>query len=216
MQGQSIRVLVVDDHGLVRTGLRRILNESPDIEVAGEAASGEEALQMHREIAPDVVLLDISMPGLSGFEVCQRLQERPEPVKVIILTVHARGPYPSQLLDAGANGYLTKGCGAGELQEAIRKVHAGSRYVGSDIAQQLALSLLPGQRQSPFENLSAREMEVALMLTEGHELAHIAESLNLSPKTVATYKYRVLEKTGTKNEVGLLRLALEHGLIEER
>ncbi len=211
-----IKVMVVDDHDLVRTGLRHILSQSDDIEVVGEAASGEEALREVRTNQPDVILLDVSMPGLSGFEVCDRLNKYHKEVKVIILTAHAQEPYPSRLLEAGASGYLTKSCAADELQNAIRKVNSGQRYIGSDIAQQLAIAMLPGSKGSPFEELSAREMEVVLMLTQGMAMQNIADALSLSPKTVATYKYRVYEKLEVNNEVALTRLALEHGLLEER
>ncbi len=211
-----IKVMIVDDHDLVRTGLRHILSQSGDIEIVAEAASGEDALREVRTCNPDVILLDISMPGLSGFEVCDRLNRHHKHSKVIILTTHAKEPYPSQLLEAGASGYLTKSCAAEELQNAIRRVSTGQRYIGSDIAQQLALAMLPGSQGSPFEDLSAREMEVVLMLIQGMEMPDIAAALSLSPKTVATYKYRVYEKLEVSNEVALTRLALEHGLLENR
>lgn len=211
-----IKVMIVDDHDLVRTGLRHILSQCSDIEVVAEAASGEDALREVRTCDPDVILLDISMPGLSGFEVCDRLHKHHKEVRVIILTAHAKEPYPSRLLEAGASGYLTKSCAAEELQSAIRKVGAGQRYIGSEIAQQLAIAMLPGSKGSPFEGLSAREMEVVLMLIQGMAMQDIADALSLSPKTVATYKYRVYEKLGVNNEVALTRLALEHGLLEDR
>lgn len=211
-----IKVMIVDDHDLVRTGLRHILSQCNDIEVVAEAASGEDALRDVRGCKPDVILLDISMPGLSGFEVCDRLNKNYKQGKVIILTAHAKEPYPSRLLEAGASGYLTKSCAAEELQNAIRKVSKGNRYIGSDIAQQLAIAMLPGSEGSPFEDLSAREMEVVLMLIQGMAMQDIADALSLSPKTVATYKYRVYEKLEVTNEVSLTRLALEHGLLEDR
>ncbi len=211
-----VKVMIVDDHDLVRTGLRHILSQSDEFEVVAEAASGEDALREVRVNQPDVILLDVSMPGLSGFEVCDRLNKHHKDVKVIILTAHAKEPYPSRLLEAGASGYLTKSCAADELRGAISKVNAGQRYIGSEIAQQLAIAMLPGSKGSPFEELSAREMEVVLMLTQGMAMQDIADALNLSPKTVATYKYRVYEKLEVNNEVALTRLALEHGLLEER
>lgn len=211
-----IKVMIVDDHDLVRTGLRHILSQCADVEVIAEAASGEDALREVRNCNPDVMLLDISMPGLSGFEVCDRLHKHHKDIRVIILTAHAKEPYPSRLLEAGASGYLTKSCAAEELQNAIRKVSAGQRYIGSEIAQQLAIAMLPGSKGSPFEDLSAREMEVVLMLIQGMAMQDIADALSLSPKTVATYKYRVYEKLGVMNEVSLTRLALEHGLLEDR
>lgn len=210
-----ISVMIVDDHDLVRTGLRHILSDCSDIEVVAEAASGEEALQLAREQQPEIILLDVSMPGLSGFEVADRLHKYHKKCKTVILTAHARQPFPSRLLEAGAAGYLTKACGAEELTSAIRAVHRGERYIGSDIAQQLALAMLPGADKSPFIKLSSREMEVTLMLTQGMTMNGIGDALSLSPKTVATYKYRVFDKLEVENEVALAHLALKHGLVEE-
>lgn len=210
-----ISVMIVDDHDLVRTGLRHILSDCDDIQVIAEASSGEEALRLAREHAPQIILLDVSMPGLSGFEVADRLHRYHKKSRTVILTAHAQQPFPSRLLEAGAAGYLTKACGADELRSAIRAVHRGERYIGSDIAQQLALSMLPGADQSPFEKLSSREMEVTLMLVQGMNMNDIGEALSISPKTVATYKYRVFEKLEVENEVALAHLALKHGLIED-
>ena len=209
-----IKILIVDDHDLVRTGLRHIVSSDPNIEVVGEAGNGEEAIMKNRELKPDVVLLDISMPGLSGFEVTKRLRQASLDARIIILTVHAESPFPSKLLDAGATGYLTKGCEASELLAAIYSVAEGKRYIGGDIAQSLALSLLPGASKSPFDNLTSREMEVALMLMQGMGAPEIADTMNLSPKTVATYKYRVYDKLNVHKEVELMKLALRYGIIE--
>jgi two-component system invasion response regulator UvrY len=208
-----IRVLVVDDHELVRIGLRHTLKDYPSIQVAGEAGDGETALVMNRELRPDVVLLDVGLPGLSGFEVTARLRQVTPAPGIIILTIHDRRPYPERLLEAGASGYLTKGCPATELVEAIRTVAKGGRHIGSRIAQKMALDLLPGGPGTPFDELSAREMEVMLMLADGRRIAEIAGALNLSPKTVATYKYRIFEKLNTRSDVDMTRMALRYGLV---
>jgi two-component system invasion response regulator UvrY len=205
--------MVVDDHELVRIGLRHILADYPAIQIAGEAVDGESALRMNREIRPDVVLLDVCLPGLSGFEVTTRLKQASPNLGIIILTVHEQAPYPARLLDAGASAYLTKGCPASELVQAIRTVAGGGRHIGSRIAQQMALTLLPGGSTSPFEELSAREMEVMLMLADGRKIADIAEVLHLSPKTVATYKYRIYEKLNTRNDVDMARMAMRYGVV---
>ena len=134
--------------------------------------------------------------------------------KVIILTVHSEAPFPTHLLDAGASGYLTKGCAASDLVRAIRAVHKDQRYIGKDIAQRLALSLLPGADKSPVDDLTNREMEVMMMLIQGDEVSQIAEALSLSPKTVSTYKYRIYEKLDVKNDVELTHLAIRHGIVE--
>jgi len=208
-----IRILVVDDHEVVRIGLRHILADYPAIQIAGEAIDGESALRMNREIQPDVVLLDVCLPGLSGFEVTARLKQASPELGIIILTVHEQAPYPAQLLEAGAAAYLTKGCPATELVQAIKTVARGGRHIGSRIAQQMALNLLPGGSASPFENLSAREMEVMLMLADGRKITDIAEVLHLSPKTVATYKYRIYEKLNTRSDVDMARMAMRYGVV---
>ena len=209
-----IHVLIVDDHDLVRAGLRRILEDSPEIKTISEAATGEAAIQCCRSAPPDVVLLDLTLPGISAFEVTGRIQRGCESARVIILAAHAKSPYPTRLLDAGAYGYLTKDCDAEELIEAIRTVRGGQRYIGTEAAKQLALSLLPGTAESPFDELSSREMEVMLKLTEGNRVPDIASMMCLSPKTVATYKYRIYDNLGTRSEVDLLRMAMRYGLLE--
>lgn len=208
-----IRILVVDDHELVRIGLRHTLADYPTIQIAGEAVDGESALRMNREFRPDVVLLDVCLPGLSGFEVTTRLKQASPQLGIVILTVHEQAPYPARLLEAGASAYLTKACPATELVQAIKTVARGGRHIGSSIAQQMALNLLPGGCSSPFEELSAREMEVMLMLADGRKVADIAEVLHLSPKTVATYKYRIYEKLNTRNDVDMARMAMRYGVL---
>jgi len=208
-----IRIMVVDDHELVRIGLRHILADYPTIQIAGEAIDGESALRMNREIRPDVVLLDVCLPGLSGFEVTTRLKQANPQLGIVILTVHEQAPYPARLLEAGASAYLTKACPATELVQAITTVARGGRHIGSSIAQQMALNLLPGGSSSPFEELSAREMEVMLMLADGRKVADIADVLHLSPKTVATYKYRIYEKLNTRSDVDMARMAMRYGVL---
>lgn len=208
-----IRLLIVDDHHLVRTGLRNIIDAAGGIEVVGEAESGESAIRLNRELQPDVVLMDIGLPGLSGLETSERILQARPAVRVIVLTAHAQPPFPARLLDMGAAGYLTKACDARELVRAIRRVHDGERYIGTEIAQQLAMSLLPGTPRSPFQELTPRELEVALMLARGMKPAKIAERINVSPKTVSTHKYRIFDKLGVDSEVALLREAIRHDLI---
>jgi two-component system invasion response regulator UvrY len=208
-----IRLLVVDDHELVRIGLRHILADYPAIHIAGEAPDGETAIRLNRELTPDVVLLDVSLPGLSGFEVTARLKQATPNLGIIILTIHEEAPYPAQLLSAGASGYLTKGCPATELVQAIQTVARGGRHIGTPIAQQIALSMLPGGETSPFDGLSAREMEVMLMLAGGRKVADIAETMHLSPKTIATYKYRIFDKLNTRSDVDMTRMAIRYGVV---
>ena len=209
-----IKVMVVDDHELVRTGISRILNDAPGVRVVGEAASGEEALDVVREKAPDVLLMDVSMPGIGGLEATRKLVQYDPKLKVIVVSVHSEEPFPSRMLKAGASGYLTKGCAVDEIVAAIKAVHAGERYISADIAQILALKMMPGGELSPFDALSPREMQVMLMLTQGQRLQVISDKLCLSPKTVSTYRHRLYEKLKVDSDVELARLAMNYGIIE--
>ena len=209
-----IQILIIDDQALVRTGLRYILDKSRDIGKISEASTGEAALSYNSKFRPDIILLSVNLPGLSGFEITRKLKRCHPQAKIIILAEHAKPPYPARLLDAGANGYLTRDCEAGELLQAIKTVADGRRYIGSEAAKQLALSMLPGSNGSPFEDLSAREMEVMLKLTDGNRIPDIASLLCLSPKTVSTYKYRILGKLGARSEVDMMRMAMRYGLVE--
>lgn len=209
-----IKLMIVEDHELFRTGIQNILATMPGVEVVGEASSGEDAIAMARRVKPDLILMDVGLPGISGLETTERILKTQPGIRVIVLTAHSEPPLPARLLDIGASGYLTKGATAEELISAVNAVHRGERYIGSEIAQQLALSLLPGTPQSPFQELTARELEVTLMLVQGMKPARIGEVLKVSPKTVATYKYRIYEKVGVNSEVDLLRLAIRHDLIK--
>jgi len=208
-----IRVLVVDDHELVRIGLRHILADYPSIQIVAEAKDGETALQLCRKVEPDVVLLDVHLPGLSGFEVTTRLKQIRSELNVIILTVQESAPFPGRLLDAGASAYLTKGCPATELVDAIQTVARGGRHIGASVAQQMALAMLPNAGATPFDGLSSREMEVMLLLVEGRKMQDIADLMHLSPKTVATYKYRVFEKLDARSDVDMTRMAFKYGVV---
>ena len=204
-----IRVFLLDDHALVRTGYRLILGDQVDIEVVGEAGSGEDALPMIRKLKPDVVVCDLHLPGVSGMDVTERLVKGQVGPRIVIVSVQMDGPMPQRLLDAGAHAYLGKACDAAELVRAIREAARGRRYLGSDIAQQLALC---GNRKSPFDILSRREMEISLMFCQGLRAEDIARRLSLSGKTVATHKYRLFDKLGIKDTIALARMAAQHGL----
>jgi two-component system, NarL family, invasion response regulator UvrY len=208
-----IRIVLVDDHNLVRTGLRMILEKLSDIDIVGEAEDGEQGLSLIKRARPDIALVDVHMPGFSGVELTERVRRAKLETRIIILTMAGEAPFPRRLLDAGASGYLTKGCPADELIKAVRQVADGRRYIGSDIAQQMALESMSGN-ESPFEELSARELEVAMLLAQGYAAQTIADRLSLSPKTVATYKYRLFEKLNIENVVALANLMNLHGLTE--
>ncbi len=209
-----IKVLLVDDHQLVRSGINRILQDAEGIEVVGEASSGEEAISLTRDIKPNVILMDVSMPGIGGIEATRKLLRVDENLKIVALTVYADEPYPTSLLEAGASGYLTKGCEVSEIVNAINTVVRGERYLGKDIAQQMALSALPGGKKNPFDKLSQREVQVMLMITQGKKLQDISDKLCLSPKTVSTYRYRIYEKLDVDNDVELTHLAIRHGMVD--
>lgn len=209
-----IRVVLVDDHELVRTGFGMILAAEADIEVVGEAGTGEEGIELSRRLKPDVVLMDVNLPGISGIEATERLARGGEAMRVIVVTMQDQQPFPKRLLEVGASGYLSKGCPAVELVAAVRSVARGDRYISSAIARLLALeSLSPRRDASPFEALSPRELEIALAVAQGQQMPDIAKRMALSAKTVATYKYRVYEKLGVENEVALSNLAIRHGII---
>ncbi|HEY0230057.1 MAG TPA: response regulator [Dokdonella sp.] len=211
-----IRVVLVDDHELVRTGFRMILAAQAGIEIVGEAADGEQGLALIRREQPDVALVDVHMPALSGIELTDRVRKHKLETRVVILTVVNEAPFPKRLIEAGASGYLTKGCAADELVRAVRQVADGRRYLSPDVAELLAMSAIDGSKESPFDELSTRELDVALMLAQGQDMQHIAKKLKLSAKTVATYKYRLFDKLGIDNAVALAHLAHVHGLLDDR
>jgi two-component system, NarL family, invasion response regulator UvrY len=213
-----IRVMLVDDHRLVRAGLKRVLSEMADIEVVAEAGTGEEALELARKCNPEVVLMDVNMPGMGGLATTRRLVARMPQVKVIAVSMHLEEPYPSRMLEAGAAGYISKDSAADEVGTAIRRVQSGGHYVAADVAGNLAATLIKGGTpgSAPFEQLSQRETQVMLMVTKGYTTQAISDRLCLSPKTVSTYRYRLFEKLGVANDVELTRLAMRYGLLDEK
>ena len=209
-----IRVLLVDDHELVRSGIEHLLNDSDGIDVVGVARSGEEALTRVEDLNPDVVLMDINMPGIGGIEASRKLRQKYPDIKIIALSVHDDGPFPNQLLKVGAQGFISKSSPASEMVNAIELVHGGNRYLCADVANKIALSSFPGNHASPFEQLSQREMQVVMLTLQGKSIQEIADMLLISPKTVNTYRYRVYEKIAVKNDVELTKLALKHNIIQ--
>lgn len=210
----AIRIFLLDDHALVRAGMRMILSAEPDLKVVGEAASGELGLPMIRELRPDVVLCDLHLPGLSGLELTERIVAGKHGTRVIVVSVLQDGPLPRKLLAAGASGYVGKGGDASELVRAVREVAAGRRYLASEVAQNLALAGI-GADGSPFDGLSGREVEIAMMLVQGLRQNEIAVRLSLSPKTVNTHKANLFAKLGIGDTIALARLAKQHGLTED-
>ena len=209
-----IKVLIVDDHALVRMGICRLLNDLPEMSVVGEAEDGDVALALVKSKQPDVVLLDMKMPGMDGWEVIRRLKKSNPQVKIIAVTALCNNTLPSRVLQLGAVGYLTKESGAEEMASAIRKVYKGERYLSAEVAQQIAISSLESSGETIFEKLSEREMQVMMMITSGMTVQEIADTLFLSTKTVNGYRYRLFEKLGVRNDVELTYLALKHQIIE--
>ncbi len=209
----EIRILLVDHQSLVRHGIQRLLEDDPQFHVVGEAATGDEAVELARNVKPDVVLMDVQAPGIGGMEATRRIRRVSPESAVVVITVEVSDPFPTQLLEAGASGYLTKHCDISEISDAIRAVARGERYISADIAREMALSMLPGKEQSPFDRLSQREMQVMLMVTQGQSVHAISDRLSLSPKTVSTYRYRLYDKLGVENDVELTHMAIRHGIV---
>ncbi len=209
-----IKVLVVDDHDLVRMGITRMLSDVSDISIVGEANSGEEAIIQARALKPDVVLMDVRMPGIGGLEATRKLLQHDRSIRVVAVTVCDEEPFPTRLMQAGASGYVTKGAALDEMVTAIRKVAAGQRYISPDIAQILLARMYDPDNAGPFDSLSEREMQIALMIVGCEKVQGISDKLHLSPKTVNTYRYRIFEKLNITSDVELTLLAVRHGMID--
>ncbi|TLU66229.1 two-component system response regulator UvrY [Thalassotalea litorea] len=208
-----IKVLLVDDHDLVRTGVRRILEDVKGIKVISEVATGEEAVQFCRQIEPDVVLMDMNMPGIGGLEATKKILRYVPDCKIIMLTVHVEDPYPAKVMQIGASGFLSKSAGCNEMVQAIKAVNAGQRYLPASIAQKMALSQFDSDNDNPFNALSERELQIMLMITRGEKVTDISEQLSLSSKTINSYRYRMFEKLSVTNDVELTHLAIRYGLV---
>ncbi len=213
-----ISVLVVDDHELVRSGITRMLADNPDIEVLGEAASGEGAIEAVRANRPDIVLMDIRMPGIGGLEATRKILRLDDSIRVIVVTACADDPYPTRVMQAGATAYITKGADIREMVRAIRMAHTGQRYISPEIAQKMALKQLGGdsedQEDSLFDRLSERELQIAMMVVDCQKVQDISDKLCLSPKTVNSYRYRIFEKLEISSDVELALMAVRFGLLD--
>jgi DNA-binding NarL/FixJ family response regulator len=210
-----IKVLLADDHSIVRAGLRRLIEESGDMEVVTEAADGSEAIRKIREERPDVAVIDLSMPQIDGLEVIGRIHPEFPDLPIIVLTMHAENQYVMRAIEAGAMGYITKQSAPEQLVKAIRKVMGGARYLTDDAAESLALRVSKGRGGgSGLDDLSTRELQVLRRLALGHTNREIAETYNISIKTVDTYRFRLLKKLQLRNNAELSRFAIQNGLIE--
>lgn len=208
-----VDVVVVDDHDLVRMGLTRLLDDVKGLSVVAQGNSGEEAVALAKKYDPDVMLMDVRMPGMDGIEATKKIQRLYPDIKIIAVTACGEDPFPSRLLQAGASGYLTKGASTEEMVKAIKTVMAGQKYLTPEIAQKLAISNVTGS-DNPFAELSDREMQITTMICSCKKVQEISDTLCLSPKTVNTYKYRVFEKLGVSSDVELTHKAIRYGLLE--
>ncbi|MCS2608993.1 UvrY/SirA/GacA family response regulator transcription factor [Halomonas dongshanensis] len=208
-----INVLIADDHHLVRTSIAHLLNQERDIKIIGEADDGESAVAQCRHLKPDLVLMDIRMPGIGGLEATRRIHRTMEDIKVLILTAHMEDNVARKMLEAGASGFLSKGAEPGEMVDAIRQIFHGRRYISQEIAQRIALSHYP-RKKNLFSQLSHRELQIAMMIVNCERVQDISDHLHLSPKTVNTYRYRIFEKLDVATDVELTHLALRHGLVD--
>jgi len=210
------RILVVDDHDLVRMGIVRMLADVNGYQVVGDAKSGEEAVSKMRSLMPDVVLMDVKMPGMGGLEATKKLLSINPEVKIIAVTACDDNLYPTRLMQAGAVGYVTKGAEFNEITDAINKVICGQLYMSNSIAQQLALRNFAGNnsQESPFEKLSQRELQTAMLIANGQKVNDIAQAFSVSPKTVNSYRYRIFEKLNINSDVELTLLAVKHNFLD--
>jgi two-component system, NarL family, invasion response regulator UvrY len=209
---ENLRVVLVDDHAVVREGYRRLLERTGDIVVVAEAADGDDAYRLICEHEPDVVVMDISLPGQGGIEVTRRVIARLPAQKILVFSMHEDTVFSSRALQAGARGYVTKSAAPEVLIEAVRLVAAGKLYISQEMAQELALQMIPG-RETPIDALSAREFEVFRLLVAGHTLQEISEIMHLSYKTVANYQSSIRQKLDVSNTAQVVRIALNHGMI---
>jgi two-component system invasion response regulator UvrY len=209
----QIKILLVDDHAVVRMGFKMLIEAEADIKVIGEAESGEVAVKLFQELKPDIIIMDITMPGIGGLEAIDRIMAKDKNTKILVLSAHEDSVHPKRVLNAGAMGYLTKRSAAEELIKAIKSIHQGKRYLEPNIAQQMAITQLSGET-NPVEILSDREFEVFMALAKGKSTNEIADTLCLSPRTVGTHLYNIKQKLNANNSAEIALIAIRCGLID--
>ena len=210
-----IKIIIADDHCLVRTGLKRLLDDIKNFTVIAEADNGMDAIALVKEKQPDVVILDINMPKLNGLETTERIHRDFPDVKILIISMHSDEVFPQRLLKAGAHAYLTKDSGIEEIAYAISEVVASRSYICNEVSRKLALANTGNGKESPFVNLSKRELQVLNLMLKSLKVNEISEQLSLSPKTVSTYRYRLLSKLSVQSDMELVKLAMQYGFVEE-
>lgn len=209
----QIKILLVDDHAVVRMGFKMLIEAEADIKVIGEAESGEVAVKLFQELKPDIIVMDITMPGIGGLEAIDRIMAKDKNAKILVLSAHEDSVHPKRVLNAGAMGYLTKRSAAEELIKAIKSIYQGKRYLEPNIAQQMAITQLSGET-NPVEILSDREFEVFMALAKGKSTNEIADTLCLSPRTVGTHLYNIKQKLNANNSAEIALIAIRCGLID--
>ena len=209
----NLNVLLVDDHSVVRMGFKMLIDSEKDMQVIAEAETGEEGIKKFQEIKPDVIVMDITMPGIGGLEAIERIIAKDKNAKILVLSAHEDSVHPKRVLSAGAIGYLTKRSASEELINAIRTVGSGKKYIESSVAQQLAITQLSGEND-PTEVLSDREFEVFISLAKGKSTNEIADTMCLSPRTVGTHLYNIKQKLNANNSAEIALIAIRCGLLE--
>lgn len=209
----QIKILLVDDHAVVRMGFKMLIEAEAEIKVIGEAESGEVAVRLSQELKPDIIIMDITMPGIGGLEAIDRIMAKDKNTKILVLSAHEDSVHPKRVLNAGAMGYLTKRSASEELIKAIKFIHQGKRYLDPNIAQQMAITQLSGET-NPVEILSDREFEVFMALAKGKSTNEIADTLCLSPRTVGTHLYNIKQKLNANNSAEIALIAIRCGLID--
>ena len=209
-----IKIVIADDHAIVREGLKRIVSSADGMEVVGEARDGNEVLQRVRDQSFDVLMLDLSMPGRNGMETIKLVRAERPALRILVLSMHQELQYAVRAIRSGASGYLTKESAPDLLVQAIRKIASGGAYISAEVAEQLALHAMPGSAALPHENLTVREFEVMQLLVAGTSVTHIAAKINLSVKTVSTHKSNLMQKLALDNQSELIRYAMRHGLVD--
>lgn len=209
-----IKIVIADDHAIVREGLKRIVSSADDMGVVGEACDGNEVMQRVRDLSFDVLMLDLSMPGRNGMETIKLVRAERPALRILVLSMHQELQYAVRAIRSGASGYLTKESAPDLLVQAIRKIAGGGAYISAEVAEQLALRSMPGSGALPHENLTQREFEVMQLLVAGTSVTHIATKINLSVKTVSTHKTNLMQKMAMDNQAELIRYAIRHGLVD--
>lgn len=209
-----IKIVIADDHAIVREGLKRIVSSADGMEVVGEARDGNEVLRRVRDLSFDVLMLDLSMPGRNGMETIKLVRAEKPKLRVLVLSMHQEHQYAVRAIKSGASGYMTKESAPDLLVQAIRKIASGGAYISDEVAQQLALQAMPGSATLPHESLTEREFEVMQLLVAGTSVSHIAVKINVSVKTVSTHKSNLMQKLALDNPSELIRYAMRHGLAD--